>query len=100
MALNLGFFAGTDIAAAEQIVEDGGWKVLNTSTSPFGPVIKALPSQDWTAMLQSKFVQVAERAPSRVSLNDLSRVTVGESTDTLTSSNYLGDCPARMFGSL
>ncbi len=89
--LNLGLFAGTSVADATGIIEKLGAKVVGTDVSPFGPMVRVIPSAtaDWTALLQAPIVQRAEQVSRRVMLNDLSRVTVGESTDTVTSSNYL-----------
>ena len=77
-----------------------GVQVVSEDHSPFGPVLKvqfgARPSPaaatlaNLTALAQLPGVQAIEMARPRVHANDLSRVRVGVSTNTLVSSNYLG----------
>ena len=89
-ALKLLLF-GADATQTEQTLATLGAKMMgNPQPSPFGgPVVQVLAPANWTALVQLPGVQIAERVSSRVMLNDLSRVTVGESVDTLTRTNYL-----------
>jgi subtilisin-like proprotein convertase family protein len=88
IALNLGLFAA-DAAATEQQLETLGAKIIATDQSPFGPVVRVLAPADWTALAQVPGVQIMEQAHQRVLANDLARVTLGISTDTVTSTNWL-----------
>jgi subtilisin-like proprotein convertase family protein len=87
-ALTLGLFGG-DAASATAEVERLGAKVIGRDQSPFGPVLRVLAPTDWTVLAQSPAVQFLEPAHTRVAANDLSRVTMGISADTLTPTNYL-----------
>jgi subtilisin-like proprotein convertase family protein len=88
--LNLLLFAD----AREQTLADLanlGVKVLAEDRSPFGPVLRVLPpveSLPFVAGLPG--VHELEMAAVRVPANDLSRVQLGVSTDTLGLTNYLG----------
>jgi subtilisin-like proprotein convertase family protein len=89
-ALNLGLFAA-DATATEKQIEALGAKIIGRDRSAFGPVLRVLAPADWTALAQVPGVQILELATARVSANDLSRVTVGVSADTLLgTTNYLG----------
>lgn len=65
--------------------------VLGEQSSPFGPVLAlaADPGQ-LSGLAGLDGVQELERWPTRTPANDLSRVTLGVSTDPVTTSNYLG----------
>jgi subtilisin-like proprotein convertase family protein len=88
--LNLLLFAD----AREQTLADLGnlgVKVLSEDRSPFGPVVQVLPpAESLPALAGLTGVQELEMAAVRVPANDLSRVRIGVSTDTLVLSNYLG----------
>jgi len=88
-ALTLGLFAAT-APATEQQLEALGAKTIGTDESPFGPIVRVLAPMDWTPLAQLPGVQVIEPAHQRKLANDLARVTLGISTDTLTPTNYLG----------
>jgi subtilisin-like proprotein convertase family protein len=87
-ALNLGLFA-SDAAATESALEKLGAKIIATDRSPFGPVVRVLAPGGWTALAQVPGVQLLEPAHQRVLANDLARVTLGISTDTVTNANWL-----------
>jgi subtilisin-like proprotein convertase family protein len=94
--LNLAVFPDAKeetVASLEKL----GVEVVSEDRSPFGPVLKVQfngarpsPAANLTALAQLPGVQAIEMARARVHANDLSRVRVGVSTDTLVSSNYLG----------
>ena len=86
-ALTLGLFATDPDAEAE--VEKAGAKLVGRDQSPFGQVLRVLAPTDWTQLAQLPGVQFLEPAHSRRMANDLSRVTMGISPDTLVSSNYM-----------
>ena len=68
-----------------------GVQVLGESPSPFGPVVGVLPPVASLALVAGLAgVQEVELAAGRVLANDLSRVQIGVSSDTLGASNYLG----------
>ena len=87
--LTLGLFADDTTATEQQIVTLGG-KVVATDRSPFGPIVRVIPSKDWTALAALPGVQIVELASRRTMANDLARVSLGISTDTVTNANYLG----------
>ena len=87
--LNLGLFADNSAATVKQIESLGG-KIVGTDNSPFGPLVRVLPPQNWTALAILPGVQIVEAAHPRAAANDLARVTMGISTDTITNANYLG----------
>ena len=88
--LNLLLFAD----AREQTLadlENLGVEVLGEDRSPFGPVVRVLPPVESLPLLAGlPGVQEVELALARVPANDLSRVRIGVSTDTLVPTNYLG----------
>ena len=88
--LNLLLFAD----AREQTLADLaslGVQILGEGQSPFGPVLGVLPPIGSLVLLAGlPGVQELEMAMARVPANDLSRVQIGVSTDTLTPTNYLG----------
>jgi subtilisin-like proprotein convertase family protein len=68
-----------------------GVEVVNEERSPFGPLVRVRPSTDsLTALARLQGVQAIELARPRVHVNDLSRVRVGVSANTLDPDNYLG----------
>jgi subtilisin-like proprotein convertase family protein/N-acetylneuraminic acid mutarotase len=86
--LTLGLFSNNAAATVVEIEKLGG-TVLARDCSPFGPVVRVQPPVDWVALARLNGVQIVEPYHKRVHANDLSRVTVGVSTDTLVSSNYM-----------
>jgi subtilisin-like proprotein convertase family protein len=86
--LNLGLFAD-DAAATVRQIENLGGKILSRDSSPFGPVVRVQPPENWTALAQLPGVQIVEPAHERVHANDLSRVTTGLSLTSVTTSNYM-----------
>ena len=72
-----------DEAAAEQQIEDAGARIIGRDQSPFGPVVRVLASANWTALAQLPVVRNIEPLRQRRMANDLSRVTVGITPDTL-----------------
>jgi subtilisin-like proprotein convertase family protein len=89
--LTLGLFADGAEATLAQIRKLGG-QILGTDRSPFGPVVRVLPlpTENWLALAQLPGVQRVEPATHRQLANDLARVTMGISTDTVTNANWLG----------
>jgi subtilisin-like proprotein convertase family protein len=87
--LNLGIFADGSAQTISQIENLGG-KVLAQDRSPFGPLLRVAPPQNWTALAALPGVQIVEPFHRRVAANDLSRVETGVSVDTLVTSNYMG----------
>src|ERR1051326_1941482 len=89
-ALNVLLFAdGSQTTAAE--LQKLGVTVLSQEQSPFGPVYKIRPSPDsLSALAGLAGVQEIEMAGIRVPANDLSRTTLGVSTNTQVATNYLG----------
>jgi hypothetical protein len=88
-ALNLGLFADTAGQTIQEIEKLGG-TILAQDRSPFGPVVRVQPPQNWTVLATLPGVQIVEPYRQRVHANDLSRATVGVAADTQVSSNYLG----------
>ncbi len=87
-ALNLGLF-GDDAPATIQQIEKLGGQVFAEDASPFGKIVRVIPPQNWTALATLPGVQLVEPFRKRVLANDLARVTLGVSTDTVTSTNYM-----------
>jgi len=87
--LTLGLFSA-GAADTEAQIEKMGGAILARDRSPFGAVVRVQPPTDWIALGQLPGVQIIEPARERKPANDLSRVTVGVATDTLTTTNYLG----------
>ena len=88
--LNLGLF-NTGAAQTIQQIKQLGGKIVGEDRSPFGPVVRVLPPADWTALADLPGVQIVEAFHPRVHANDLSRVSTGVATNTLTATpNYLG----------
>ena len=86
-ALTLGLF-GADATAVEAI-RKLGIPILKTDQSPFGPMLTVLAPEDWTTLAQLKGVQYVEVARRRQAANDLARVSLGVSADTLVPADYL-----------
>jgi choice-of-anchor C domain-containing protein len=86
--LTLGLFPNTAAQTVEQIKQLGGTVVANDQ-SPFGPIVRVTPPQNWTALAVLPGVQIMELAHRRAVANDLARVTLGISTDTTTTNNYM-----------
>jgi subtilisin-like proprotein convertase family protein len=86
--LTLGLFPNTAAATVDQIKQLGG-TVVATDQSPFGPIVRVTPPQNWTALAVLPGVQIMELAHRRAVANDLARVTLGISADTVTPTNYL-----------
>ncbi len=91
-ALNLGLFADNAPATIQQIEKLGG-QVFAQDQSPFGPIVRIqIPSSltaNWTALARLPGVQIVEPYFKRAIANDLARVTLGVSTNSITSANYL-----------
>ena len=87
--LTLGLFSDGAVATVAQIEKLGG-QILAQDRSPFGPIVRVRPPTDWITLAQLPGVQRVEPYYQRTSANDLSRVTVGVSTDTITANNYMG----------
>ncbi len=86
--LTLGLFSDNAAATIQQIEKLGG-QIVAQDSSPFGPIVRVQPPRNWTALAALPGVQIVEPYHQRVRVNDLSRVTVGVSTNTLVSSNYM-----------
>ncbi len=87
--LTLGLFPNTAAATVNQIKQLGA-TVVATDQSPFGPIVRVTPPQNWTALAVLPGVQIVELAHRRAAANDLARVTMGISADTVTPTNYMG----------
>ena len=87
--LKLGLFGDGTAETISQIEKLGG-KIVGEDRSPFGPIVFVQPPADWLALVQLPGVQIVEPAARRGVANDLARVTLGISTDTVTATNYLG----------
>ena len=88
-ALNLGLFNGGVPETIQQLEKLGG-QVFAEDQSPFGPIVRVIPPKNnWTALAQLPGVQIVEPYRRRAIANDLARVTLGVSTDTLTPTNYM-----------
>ena len=88
MVLALGLYTNT-AAATEAQIENMGGSVVARDRSPFGPILRVKPPVDWIALAQLPGVEIMEVAHGRTKANDLSRVTLGISSDTVASTNYL-----------
>jgi subtilisin-like proprotein convertase family protein len=67
-----------------------GAQVLEEDRSPFGPVLRVQPQpMSLAAVAGLSGVHEIEVARSRVPANDLSRLAVGVSTNSVTTNNYL-----------
>jgi len=87
--LRLTFFPGQELEATKTKLEKLGATIIGEDRSPFGPQLIVQPGRDSLAALANlKEIQTIERKSSRVVMNDLSRVRVGISTNTITSSTY------------
>ena len=76
----------TTLAAAQQLGAD----LLGTDNSPFGPVaIVRAPPGTLAALARLPGVQAMEEALPRVPANDLSRVRLNVTPDTMVATNYL-----------
>ena len=87
--LTLGLFSDGAAATVTQIEKLGG-QIVARDNSPFGPVVRVQPPQNWTTLAALSGVQIVEPYHPRVHANDLSRTTVGVAADSQVSSNYLG----------
>jgi subtilisin-like proprotein convertase family protein len=87
--LNLGLYASSAAATEIQVAQLGA-RIIGRDRSAFGPVLRVLAPENWTALAQLPGVQAVETLHERATANDLSRVTVGQAPDTQTTTNYLG----------
>src|SRR5262249_46302654 len=88
--LNLLLFPDTVASATADLNSLGAQIVGPTERSPFGPVLHVVPPRDaLPAIAQLASVQEMELARPPITANDLSRVTLGVTADSLTSTNYL-----------
>ena len=87
--LTLGLFGDNAAATVAQIKKLGG-QILAQDKSPFGPIVRVIPPKDWTALAMLSGVQRVEPYHKRSRANDLSRATVGVSTNTTTANELHG----------
>jgi subtilisin-like proprotein convertase family protein len=87
--LTLGLFPNNAAQTVDQIKQLGA-TVVATDQSPFGPIVRVTPPQNWTELAVLPGVQIVELAHRRAVANDLARVTLNISADTVTLTNYLG----------
>jgi len=88
--LNVVMFEGGQAQTADAL-RGLGARILSETWSPFGPVALVQPRPESLAEIASlPGVQLVERAMPRVEVNDLARVKMGVSTDTLVTNNYFG----------
>ncbi len=90
-ALTLGLFSIGAAQTEAQLVADG-YRVVSTDVSPFGPVLRVVPPSidNWIQAATVPGVQYMGKGYLRQPANDLARVTLGISTNTTTSANWLG----------
>jgi len=89
LVLNLGLFPNADSQVISQLA-GMGVQIVGEDRSPFGTILRVATPADWTTLAQLPGVHELEIAHRRTAANDLSRVTMGISTDTLTNADYLG----------
>ena len=88
--LNVLVFADARQAALDGLQKLGA-NVLSEAPSPFGPVFTVQPPNTALAAIAGlSAVQEVEPVRARRLANDLSRVSAGITTDTITTTNYLG----------
>src|SRR6266700_1510443 len=88
--LNVLLFADARDATIGELQKLGS-TILGEERSPFGPVLKVQPPADsLPALARLPGVQLIESSQPRALANDLSRTVVGVSSDTITTTNYLG----------
>jgi subtilisin-like proprotein convertase family protein len=72
------------------VLTNHGLTILGEDRTPFGPMFKVQPKADsLPAIAQLPIVQTIEVASQRVPANDLSRTSVGITTNSTTTSSYL-----------
>jgi len=87
--LNVLVFADAHDSAVDSLQKLGA-QLVGEGRSPFGPVLTVRPpSTSLAAIAALSSVQEVEPARPRRLANDLSRVSLGISSDTQTSTNYL-----------
>ena len=88
--LNLVLFADGRTDTLKELARLGV-SVLREGPSPFGPVVTVQPRPgSLVPLAQLRGVQIIERSARRVPVNDLARVQVGISANTITTNNYFG----------
>jgi len=89
-ALSLGLFA-SDATAEGQVLKSGA-TIIGRDRSAFGPVLRVTAPANWTALAQLPGVQAVEPMYHRHTANDLSRVMLGVTPDTISGStnDWLG----------
>ena len=83
--LTLGLFAQDAAATEAQIRQAGAVPVGPRESSPFGPILRVQPPENWVALAQLPGVQIVEPVYQRISANDLSRPTVGVSPTSVSA---------------
>ncbi len=86
--LTLGLF-GLNGMTPEQVLPANLFHIASVSQSPFGPIVSGVALGSLATLAQNPYIQVMEVTHQRRSANDLARVALGISTDTLTPTNYL-----------
>ena len=87
--LKLTVFKGEEEKAAERIAQLGA-EIVKMDRSPFGQQFIVLPKVGgWLDLVRMDEVQLVEKYRKRVYLNDLSRVRVGVSTNTIATETHL-----------
>jgi subtilisin-like proprotein convertase family protein len=86
--LTLGLFSDDAPATIQQIEKLGG-QVMGRDQSPFGPIVRVFPPKNWTALAALSGVQIVEPYFKRAVANDLARVALGVSTNSVTAASYL-----------
>jgi len=88
--LNVVIFPGQEGKAIDELQARGA-RILAQGRSPFGPLLTVQPSPDSLVELaRLDAVQRIEPANPRVLLNDLARVKLQVSVDSVVPTNYLG----------
>jgi len=89
--LTLGLFGAGADSTVDQLKKLGA-EIMARDRSPFGPIVRVRPPTDWIALAKLSGVQILEPVYLRKLANDLTRVAVGQSTNTTdgATNNYLG----------
>ncbi len=88
--LNVVMFPGTRERALSRMTAIGA-EPIGEQPSPFGPVVTVRGGGNtFVALAQMPEVHLVEARHERKVMNDLSRVRVGVSSDTVTNQNFLG----------
>ena len=89
LGLNLVLFADAAEATKAELLKLGV-EIVAEERTPFGPLVRVRPpAANWFTLATLPGVQTVESWQPRRLANDVSRVRIGVSTDTLVRTNYL-----------